>query len=151
MGVSSVRLRAGTTPSDLRRALWRILAFIFIAGGCAVIADVCLGGPLQWFLWEVSVVRPVEARWGFHAERRQYGAHELLTIVEVTPGGAFDRAGIKPGYVYNPRTGSVMWPTPRFHRDLDEAGDEQKILLYTDPSNTGSGRIFVVRRQAAAT
>jgi hypothetical protein len=57
---------------------------------------------------EKIVVEPVEREWGFQAEWRDYGSPasplSLLTVVAVTPGGAFERSGIRVGYVFAPRT-----------------------------------------------
>ena len=74
---------------------------------CLVGVDVSLYGPLTYSAAAVLVVKPAERDWGFHAEPKQYSASdpadELLTVVRVTSGGAFDRAGIRPGFAFAPR------------------------------------------------
>jgi len=91
--------------------------FLFILAVIAiglVGADIALNGPLTWAAAQRFLVAPAEQEWGFHAEWKAYGssAHSdsLLTVVRVTDGGAFDRAGIKPGYAFAPRHSATFGP-----------------------------------------
>jgi len=74
----------------------------------ALYVDLTIGWPFTDWAATTLVVVPVEKEWGFHAEWRPYPSRphygELLTVVSIVPGGAFDRSGIKAGYAFAPRT-----------------------------------------------
>jgi len=70
--------------------------------------DLGFYGVITSWAAEKMVVEPVEREWGFQAKWRDYGSPvaplSLLTIVKVTPGGAFERSGVGVGYVFAPLT-----------------------------------------------
>jgi hypothetical protein len=92
--------------------LWQPLAprsFLLILAVLAITftsLDIAWHGPLTWAATQRFVVVPAEREWGFHAEPKDYGSagksSSLLTVIRVTPGGPFDRAGIKPGFAFAP-------------------------------------------------
>jgi hypothetical protein len=91
----------------IRTAAWRQpltprLFFLTLAvlGIGLVSLDLGMNGPIAWSVARLSLIEPAEREWGFHAEWMDYG----LTVVEVTKDGAFDRAGIKPGFAFEPPT-----------------------------------------------
>jgi len=69
----------------------------------ALVVDLNVYGPVTGWAATTFVVAPVEKSWGFHTEWRAYGPIELLTVTSVTHGGAFDRAGVQPGFAFAPR------------------------------------------------
>ena len=133
---------------ELRRTLHRVLAVFAILGGCALAGDFMIGGPMSWFVWEWFVAKPVEKKWGFHLDRRE---HECVgwrdTIVEVTPGGAFDRAGIKPGYFVPPQEG--FFPKPGFHYYLDRETETGYVYLQKEPCDSRTRQRFQVHARPA--
>jgi hypothetical protein len=82
------------------------LLVVLVLTMALVAVDVEFNGPLTFSAAQLLVVRPAERDWGFHAEERAYGSPNapgwLLTVVQVTPGGAFDQAGITPGVAFAP-------------------------------------------------
>jgi len=127
----------------LRQALRRVLAVMALLGVCALAGDFIIGGPVRWFVWEWFVAKPVEARWGFHLDRREHACVGWRdTIVEVVPGGAFDRAGIKPGYFVPPQGG--FFPKPGFHYYLDVSKDESSLYLQKEPCDPRTRQTFHV-------
>ena len=92
-------------------------AFLFVLVVLAISLlglDIALNGPLTWAVAQRVLVAPAEEEWGFHAEWKDYGSSEhvdsLLTVIRVTAGGAFDRAGIKPGFAFARRHSASFGP-----------------------------------------
>ncbi len=137
---------------ELRKALRRFLVVATIMVSCALSFDFLFGGPLSWFVRQRFIIPPIEAKWGFHAERR---SHDLwgsaYTITEVTPGGPFDRAGIAPGYVVVPKLqGFMLFPIQDwFYDNLDRAEDELYVRLRRLPNDPRTDTVFHVRIRPA--
>ena len=102
---------------DARKPLsWRLFLLIAVVLAIGLLAfDFAFYGPVSWLAAQRLVVEPAERDWGFHAEWRDYTLapdyqRSLLTVVQVTPGGAFDRAGIRPGMAFAPRHSGSFGP-----------------------------------------
>jgi hypothetical protein len=129
----------GWQLAEFRESMQRVLVMMALMVGCYLSADFMFGGPLHWFVRHRFVEMPVEARWGFRAEYRQSTCHYWKqttvgdweqTIVDVAPGGAFDLAGVKPGYCVAPgyphKIGLHYW------LDMEKQEDERVIFPGVD-------------------
>ncbi len=117
------------------------------------VADLALYGPITNWAANLLVVQPVERRWGFHAEWHAYGtgrtALDLLTVVNVAPGGAFERAGIKPGFAFAPR--KCGFGGPLFAGPYHEFTDGEKTVsvpMLPVPSPSAEPVVYRVLRPA---
>ena len=110
-----------TSPSaTMPKGLWSPLSakafflIVLVLATCLISFDIVLNGPLTYSTAQILVVSAVEKKWGFHAEDKEYvhgdHSHWLLTVVQVTAGGAFERAGIRPGFAFAPRRSATGGP-----------------------------------------
>ena len=138
----------------------RVLSVRSLVLVCTVLAllaltvDVSIYGPITHLAATTLVVRPVEKAWGFHAEWRTYilgsSSRDLLTIVSVVPGGAFERAGIRKGFAFAPRRSGTFGPYfggP--HALLAGPADTVTLRILQDPTRLGYDSLFEVKRPAA--
>ncbi|MBZ5638866.1 MAG: hypothetical protein LAO51_08945 [Acidobacteriia bacterium] len=142
--------------SDLRAlqpSPWLRTAAITIAvlAVCGFVVDVALQGPLTCWVWEEYVVARAEAAWGFHAQWIEYSnGHQYLTILAVTPGGPFDRAGVRPGYIDSPMRSASYGEAGGLYCNLDRSTDEAHLVLWERAFDRSSQRKIVARRKPAS-
>lgn len=140
----------GGVAQDPRPWLVRSAMVLFILGVCALAVDFGVWGPTREWMWQTQVVRPTEQTWGFHAEWRAVeGRGQRLVVLEVTPGGPFEAAGIEPGTVIY--GGECAWYEWRggFYGVLSESGDEALVTtLQTRDGRPQKVVVRVERRQA---
>jgi hypothetical protein len=120
----------------------------------ALVVDISIYGPITNLAGTTLVVAPAERAFGFHAEWRTYTWYsrpvELLTIVSVTPGGAFERAGMKPGFAFAPYKCSFGMPyLGGPHSQLVGRHQTVRLGIVQDPKKPGDTTFFEVRPPAA--
>ena len=113
--------------------------------------DVGMHGPLTTCAADLAVVRPAEKKWGFHAEWKLYGSgadtYELLTIVRVTNGGPFDRAGIRSGFAFANREcgfGGPLFGGP--YSAFANGENPVRVRLFRKPELRGRGEWYDISR-----
>ena len=125
-----------------------VLFLVTVLGVCGIGIDLAIYGPVTHLAAQVLVVGPVEAAWGFHAEYKRYRSQRLLSVVTVTPGGAFDRAGIRAGFAFPPRTCGTGGAWFGDQHSLLAGGERSKtILLLTTPEESPEWKTFVITRE----
>lgn len=92
-----------TTSSKLirlRSTQLLLLSFLFLFVGPVVFAIVFTPEIYNWYMWRIEIPR-LGKDLGFRMDTitisGECGPVELAAITEVTSGGAFDRAGLRPG------------------------------------------------------
>jgi hypothetical protein len=109
-------------------------------------------GPVSWTAAEWLVVQPAERDWGFHAEWRDYRPspnyeYSLLTVVRVTEGGPFARAGIKPGMALGPWHSASFGPHfGGLYSVFAGARNKVRVRMLDDPNNRGGEHYYDVTR-----
>src|SRR5688572_222255 len=86
-------------PATSLRSFALIVA---ILGVLYLSLDFSVNGVFSSWLFELAVVQPVEARFGFDAEWQSVAGLSHLVIRMVVPGGRFDRAGVQVGHAFAP-------------------------------------------------
>ena len=78
--------------------------------------------------------------WGFHAEWKDYTSgpeQSLLTVVQVTPGGEFDRTGIRPGMAFGPRHSASFGPHfGGLYSVFAGCGNTTRVRMLDDPHSS---------------
>ena len=148
LAVGTPALDQGARSPLSRNAFLVVLLVLII---CLLAVDLMLHGPLTTAAADYVVVRPAERDWGFHAEWKNYGSASnsqwLLTVVRVTPGGAFDRAGIRPGFAFAPRLHGFHGP--RFggpYNIFSDAKSSVRVRMLANPDELGEGVPYAVTR-----
>ena len=138
----------GIARSPLSRHSFLLLLCILLVSLASV--DVWMYGPLTAYTADLLVVRPVEREWGFHAERKDYESpgerYSLLTIIHVTSGGAFERAGIRAGFAFAPPTSGTGGPWFGGAYSLFAGRNSSRVRMLPDPSNRGIVQVYEVLR-----
>ncbi len=133
----------------LSRNLFLVMALVLFV--CLAVVDIGWNGPLTATAAQYFVIKPAERAWGFHAEWKNYGspsaADWLLTVVEVTPGGPFDRAGIKTGFAFGPRLSATGGP--RFGGEYSVFANGKtsvRVRMVPNPNALGQGQVYEIGR-----
>ena len=149
----------GLSSSSAARIPLPLRAFVLVSAVLALIAiavDIGMYGPITAWAGERLVVDPVEKDWGFHAEWRRSGfpaaSSELLTVVSVTPGGAFDRSGIRAGFAFAPLECGFGGP-PFGGRHSEFAGNKLnvRVRMLAEPRPPWRIKTYEIKRPGRLT
>jgi hypothetical protein len=140
---------SGSARSSVSRHSFLLLVFVLVV--CLGSLDIAIHGPFTTYVAWLLVVRPVEREWGFHAEWRDYGssddAYSLLTVVDVASGGAFDRAGIRPGFAFAPRRSATGGPWfGGVYSLFADGANPVRLRMLAQPSNRGLDQFYEISR-----
>jgi hypothetical protein len=123
-------------------------SFAVIVGVLGVLylaLDFSENGVFSSWLFELAVVQPVEARYGFDAEWTPVQGMAQLVITSVEPGGRFDRAGVHAGYAFSPARCGWFALGGGWHALLGNAAGTTSIVLETIAGDLRTERSFEVR------
>jgi hypothetical protein len=139
-----------TTPSQIGLVFtpakaWRIFVIVLaVLGAIYVTLDLAVNGPLATWTFELAVVQPVEAGYGFDAEWQNVGGYTHLIIVSVVPGGRFDRGRAKAGYAFAPARCGWFALGGGWYALLSNASDPVRISLQTVPGDITTEQAFQI-------
>jgi hypothetical protein len=124
----------------------RLFAVIVsILGVLYLTLDFSVNGVFSSWLFEMAVVQPVEARYGFDAEWKSVQGMAHLVIGSVEPGGRFDRAGVEVGYAFSPARCGWFALGGGWYALLGNAPGPTSIALETVAGDLRTERRFDVR------
>jgi hypothetical protein len=124
------------------------LLTLLVLAACLIAVDLAIHGPLTSCAAEVLLARPAEDKWGFHAEWKNYGTPDdprwHLTVVRVTSGGAFERAGIEPGFAFVPpiRAGFALPTFGGPYAPFVGKDRTARVRMRKDPTREGPWQVY---------
>ena len=130
------------TPATSLRAFALIVA---ILGVLYLALDFSVNGVFSSWLFELAVVEPVEARYGFDAEWRSVEGMSHLVIESIVPGGRFDRAGVEVGYAFAPARCGWFAMGGGWYALLGGATGPTSVVLETVAGDLRTERSFAIR------
>lgn len=116
-----------------------------ILGVLYLALDFSVNGLFSTWLFELAVVQPVEAQYGFNAEWQSVGGMAHLVIRSVEPGGRFDRAGVQVGYAFAPARCGWFALGGGWYALLGNATGPTGVVLETVAGDLRTERRFTVR------
>ena len=129
-------------PANSLRAFALILA---ILGVLYLSLDFSVNGVFSSWLFELAVVQPVEARYGFDAEWQSVAGMSHLVVGSVVPGGRFDRAGVQVGYAFAPARCGWFAIGGGWYALLGNTNGPTSIVLETSAGDLRTERNFEIR------
>lgn len=117
---------------------------LVVFGVMYVTLDLPANGTLARWTFELAVVRPVQAAYGFDAEWQRVGRDAYLVIVRVVPGGRFDRGKVKAGYAFAPARCGWFTIGGGWYALLDNARGPVRVSLQTTAGDVATERPFEI-------
>jgi hypothetical protein len=133
---------ARVTPVAALRSFAVIVA---VLGVLFLALDFSVNGVFSSWLFELAVVQPVEARYGFDAEWQSVGGMAHLVIRSVVPGGRFDRAGVQVGHAFSPARCGWFALGGGWYALLGNATGPTSVVIETVAGDVRTERTFAVR------